>query len=40
MLKQVLLILLIAFVMCEDICPSKLVEACEKDVQLGKNELI
>lgn len=35
MIKQVLLVLLIAFVMTQEICPSKVVQSCEKDLELG-----
>jgi hypothetical protein len=37
MLKQIILVLLVALILAQDICPQKLVIACEKDAELGKD---
>lgn len=37
MIKQVIFILLIALIVCQDIvCPAKLAAQCEQDLELGK----
>lgn len=36
MLKQLILVLLIALIFAQDICPQKLILECEKDAELGK----
>jgi hypothetical protein len=36
MLKQLVLVLLIALIFAQDICPQKLMMECEKDAELGK----
>lgn len=35
MIKQLILVLLIALIFAQDLCPQKLIIACEKDAELG-----
>lgn len=40
MIKQIIFALLLALVFTQDLCPSKLIVACEKDAELGNYCLI
>lgn len=40
MIKQIIFVLLISLIFAQDLCPSKLIVACEKDAELGNLSLI